>query len=121
MTGRALQQAAIALTASVLLAALATPAHSATYTPYLCQKPNGAPAPADGFMGYTTGTGTATSNGCLSGGPLTATVPASSQGTTFAGQIYHPPANTTISAVRVTRSTTGIAQPGNIKYRFLGT
>src|SRR5438552_2047535 len=39
----------------------------------------------------------------------------------FAGQSYHAPINTTIAAVRVTRSTTGIGSPGNIKYVFLQT
>lgn len=120
MTGRALQQVAAAIATWALLA-LASAAHAATYTQYLCQMPNGAPAPADGFLGYTAGTGASTADSCLAGGPLSASVPVSSQGTTYAGQTYHAPLDTTIAGVRVSRSTSGIAKPGNIKYAFVGT
>src|SRR3954454_5668542 len=102
MTGRALQQAAIALTASVLLAALATPAHSASYTQYLCQKPNGAPAPAGGVVSGLAGAATPRGKG----GPeisssLSATLPASSQQQTFADLLYPAPQNTLIAGVTV--------------------
>src|SRR3954447_23114816 len=109
MTGRALQQAAIALTASVLLAALATPAHSATYTQYLCQKPNGAPAPADGLVGAAKGAAT-TSNACAAPtqGPLSAVVPGSSQQPTSADLIYYAPFGTRVAHLRVNRRSFGL-------------
>jgi hypothetical protein len=57
---------------AALLLVLAAVAHAGRYHDYSCRTPAGAPAPADGWSGSTTGTYTYAENTCSKGGALVA-------------------------------------------------
>ena len=90
-----------AATAGALFAVtLAAGAAAATYDQYACRRPDGGPAPADGFAGRRAGgPGVAVVDQCAAGGSLDAVV--SGGGT--AVWHYAPPPGTSIAGVTVRR------------------
>jgi hypothetical protein len=111
-----------ALAALLLTLTLAAPAETlaetpGTYTQYLCRLPSGNPAPTDGLLPYSSGSGSRTDVTCDSRGYINAWVSGDEPSTATAGFNYRVPPDTHVVGVEIDRGGFDMST-GTARYAF---